>query len=1141
MLVNGVGREGKQIEVNNDFKITIPYGTFYVLYDKYESNNVALIARPEDIPYNYKDGMFNIPDKTKCNGMLTITPNMESNDNLDGKISDIYNIDEMLKGLSKNSNNMSFNLNINGNSRSFGNGEFRRMYKVCVDNEYIKVGYYTMGIIGETVYVPIIFTSRFVYTGQFKFKFNSDDYISNEKYVDSLLKSIEPLKKMEQKEEKLKILSYENSIKVKSGTIELNIPEELKYVVKDNDKDNLLEDEFELLAVSKTFNHSPKGYSDAPIGINIRKAVKEPSLNELWTQNENIIKEQITNILKDNIQNPDFKKTITYLKTEGNLAIAYAKAGECTDSGPYWRSYTFFIAHNDLWYTGMIYFNSQKNIDSSYIKIIEEFLNNIHPCSNIIINKYNSKLTKDSLGDFVGKNNKIEAIKVSNLFSKDVVFNNDNEITYDGKNHKLLGLQANSEVIDNYPIIKNNTKVFCKEIIEVMEYVEKNDKLRIEPEKYHKNFNAVTKNNPITGITYFMFCAWHMITILEKSKNNYQVVLDENIIRGLPNGYAKIIEFIKCLREYNEIYDDFKGQIIAVNNLDGPTGMISNRVKDADEFKQIYEFDTNKKNKSLKKDDEIKIDKDTLEYIKELSQEILNDIKVLATNLDKAKQEIISKKDILKICSSMMDVENNNMNLFTSYTSINDSVIFKVSYILKDLKEKTEFSYNIIEYVISFDFNGNDKEANTSDFPLEIIDKLNNLTKEEITNSIVEIIKQIKKNNSEIISTNSKEYVLEEIGKTFELVGTEFEGRNERIEKVNVGDKVKLIREPLNQYDKNAIDVRNEEGSLGHIPAYISKKLARLIDNNQLAKTAVIESVTPLSKRSKNCKKALISITLTDEHNKQMQLFDTSSFEEKNNSNKTIKIDLIKETKISKEEQEKNEMNQKLENWKQEVERIKKLRNEKIEEYKKEKQKELENKINKLEEQKQECSKYNKVIKDLEDKIKLQESELQSLGIFSLKRKNELREKIIIDKNEIEKIKNTFSQKIIKINEEIERSKTTNEKDICNYILDINVRYKNPTNPVKEYKIKEIKNKTRDYSDNITSIERENCKIMCEIIEFLSTIDKPLTVTEIQNTNYTLGRVSNQKLSALLSRLKKDGIINSVLDKKKIYFYFDNE
>ena len=173
MLVNGVDREGKQIEVNNDFKITIPYGTFYVLYDKYESNNVALIARPEDIPYNYKDGMFNIPDKTKCNGMLTITLNMESNDNLDGKISDIYNIEEMLEGMSKKSQNIGLNLNINGHSSSLGDGEFRRMYKVCIDNEYIKVGYYTMGIIGETVYVPVIFTSRFVYTGQFKFKFSS--------------------------------------------------------------------------------------------------------------------------------------------------------------------------------------------------------------------------------------------------------------------------------------------------------------------------------------------------------------------------------------------------------------------------------------------------------------------------------------------------------------------------------------------------------------------------------------------------------------------------------------------------------------------------------------------------------------------------------------------------------------------------------------------------------------------------------------------------------------------------------------------------------------------------------------------------------------------------------------------------------
>ena len=92
------------------------------------------------------------------------------------------------------------------------------------------------------------------------------------------------------------------------------------------------------------------------------------------------------------------------------------------------------------------------------------------------------------------------------------------------------------------------------------------------------------------------------------------------------------------------------------------------------------------------------------------------------------------------------------------------------------------------------------------------------------------------------------------------LSGTQYEGRNERIEKVKVGDPVELVREPDNIYDKNAIDVRNEEGSLGHLAADASSVLAPYLDDDRITYEAVVSEVTPLSKRSSRCKNALISI-----------------------------------------------------------------------------------------------------------------------------------------------------------------------------------------------------------------------------------------------------------------------------------------
>ena len=92
------------------------------------------------------------------------------------------------------------------------------------------------------------------------------------------------------------------------------------------------------------------------------------------------------------------------------------------------------------------------------------------------------------------------------------------------------------------------------------------------------------------------------------------------------------------------------------------------------------------------------------------------------------------------------------------------------------------------------------------------------------------------------------------------LQGTQYEGRIDRIERVCPGDKVSLVRENDNPYDKNAIDVRNTEGSLGHLEAEVAEKVAPILDSGFYEYTATVRSVTPLSKRGKRCKTALISI-----------------------------------------------------------------------------------------------------------------------------------------------------------------------------------------------------------------------------------------------------------------------------------------
>lgn len=98
------------------------------------------------------------------------------------------------------------------------------------------------------------------------------------------------------------------------------------------------------------------------------------------------------------------------------------------------------------------------------------------------------------------------------------------------------------------------------------------------------------------------------------------------------------------------------------------------------------------------------------------------------------------------------------------------------------------------------------------------------------------------------------------IPRVIDLTGTNYEGRANRIEHVKQGDAVRLIREPDNPYDTNAINVFNDEGSLGHVAGIDSEILAPLLDDGTLEGVAYVAEVTPLSKMEKRKRKPKISI-----------------------------------------------------------------------------------------------------------------------------------------------------------------------------------------------------------------------------------------------------------------------------------------
>ena len=67
-----------------------------------------------------------------------------------------------------------------------------------------------------------------------------------------------------------------------------------------------------------------------------------------------------------------------------------------------------------------------------------------------------------------------------------------------------------------------------------------------------------------------------------------------------------------------------------------------------------------------------------------------------------------------------------------------------------------------------------------------------------------------------------------------------------------------------------------------------------------------------------------------------------------------------------------------------------------------------------------------------------------------------------------------------------------------------------------------------------TQVENENIK--AKILDALTEIDKPVTISELQALTPELAIYTNQKLSALLTQLKANNLVTKTIEKKKSYF-----
>ena len=98
----------------------------------------------------------------------------------------------------------------------------------------------------------------------------------------------------------------------------------------------------------------------------------------------------------------------------------------------------------------------------------------------------------------------------------------------------------------------------------------------------------------------------------------------------------------------------------------------------------------------------------------------------------------------------------------------------------------------------------------------------------------------------------------------FESKGTRYDGRTEQIEKVRLGDIIRVIREPDNPFNPNNFQLFTEKGkSVGNMPAELCNAIAPLYDSGELRFLgASVSYVEPISKRNRHAKQAMLYVEL---------------------------------------------------------------------------------------------------------------------------------------------------------------------------------------------------------------------------------------------------------------------------------------
>lgn len=664
----------------------------------------------------------------------------------------------------------------------------------------------------------------------------------------------------------------------------------------------------EFICVPASYSRGFGGYEDASFSIVMGKPNLIDGIPSDWSGVDvQAVGAELMEHFEETTAARPMKKPFEMVELRrGFMSCCCLLSGEDKGEGS-WRSYKFVVVTGTVGVAGNVYFNQQAP-EAAMEKAVKDWLGKITPSNSALA--VEKRMRKERLGPYGADNGKMDAITMARLFAEDVLFFPQEK--FDRSGGKLNAKpQVNSQKRGEHPFIFDNFAEFTQAEVELMMALETREDLKLPGNKLHPKLLTAALDDRLTGLSFLNLMAYHMVKIVEDTAkpNSYTVIIDNNVVSGMPDAYNYVIKFIRFCREYNEKPGGFGVIFHHALNLDSPISGSLPPVPGAAVGKapagmcgftvapngavtegatmslnvggQNVDLNIKRSPESTRtnKDLERELDENIVTALRRYAEyayiefnNIPIELKGVSFDLLINTQEVVDKIQHTLSINTFADGMRGALSAcyWENYVSYEDDPLSGVLFFLE------------IPYM--YEEKGN-SSFDPNKLPQQLISAVKALTKDEIYHDVLkqavnskacgrhliapreETVKPpIVKAPSNIPDSDSSDIELAISGlMDIELSGTKYEGRSARIENVKVGDIVQLVREPDNPYDSNAIDVRNAAGSLGHIPSDIAELLAKRLDSGAVTAKAVVTEVLPKSQRGKGAKKAVLKIRLNSD------------------------------------------------------------------------------------------------------------------------------------------------------------------------------------------------------------------------------------------------------------------------------------